>query len=67
MDDGWEDSESGEEYKSATLKIRCLAPDFNNQRYQDDGYETATSVEQVWMKQLNYKIFPSIYSGLFVA
>ncbi|KAF8781651.1 protein farnesyltransferase subunit beta-like [Argiope bruennichi] len=46
MEDVWEDFESGEGFKPNAVKMRCLAADFEDQRYDDDGYETATSVEQ---------------------
>lgn len=29
------------------MYLRCLGKEFETQRYQDDGFETATSIEQV--------------------
>ncbi|GFQ68475.1 hypothetical protein TNCT_417371, partial [Trichonephila clavata] len=45
MEDEWEDIGSPEE-QIGVSSARCLCPNFEDQRYQDDHYETKTSIEQ---------------------
>ncbi|PRD26369.1 UNVERIFIED_CONTAM: Protein farnesyltransferase subunit beta [Trichonephila clavipes] len=45
MENEWEDVDSPEEMIGVS-GIRCLSPGFEDQRYEDDHYETKTSIEQ---------------------